>query len=185
MPEDLLPPAGPTDHGLEGLESGGSTSQTVTETRIRAHPKVFVSTEAERFDIVGQALPKVDAPKLAQGHAAFVADFERPGMLYGKILHSPHAHARIKRIDTREAENLPGVHAVLCYKNVPRVVYSTAGQSYPIPGPLDYVSFDEKVRYVGDRVAAVAAESPEIAEEGPAGSPDGGRRDDRGGADHP
>jgi len=86
-------------------------------------------------------------------------------MLYGKILHSPHAHARIKRIDKREAENLSGVHAVLCYKNVPRVVYSTAGQSYPIPGPLDYVSFDEKVRYVGDRVAAVAAESPEIAEE--------------------
>ncbi len=165
MPEDLLPPAGLADHSPEGLESGESTSRTITETRIRVHPKVFVTTEAERFDVVGQPLPKVDAPKLAQGHAAFVADFERPGMLYGKILHSPHAHARIKRIDTREAENLSGVHAVLCYKNVPRVVYSTAGQSYPIPGPLDYVSFDEKVRYVGDRVAAVAAESPEIAEE--------------------
>ncbi len=165
MPEELLPPAGSGGDEPEALESGGPISRTITETRIRTHPKVFITTEAERFDVVGQPLPKVDAPKLAQGHAAFVADFERPGMLYGKILHSPHAHARIKRIDTREAENLPGVHAVLCYKNVPRVVYSTAGQSYPIPGPLDYVSFDDKVRYVGDRVAAVAAESPEIAEE--------------------
>ncbi|HNT78027.1 MAG TPA: molybdopterin-dependent oxidoreductase [Anaerolineae bacterium] len=118
-----------------------------------------------QFVVVGQSLPKVDAPKLAQGKAAFVADFERPGMLYAKILHSPHAHARITAMDTSRAEALPGVHAVLCYKNVPRVVFSTAGQSYPIPGPLDYVSFDSKVRYVGDRVAAVAAETPEIAEQ--------------------
>ncbi|MBN1248696.1 MAG: molybdopterin-dependent oxidoreductase [Anaerolineae bacterium] len=167
MPEDLLPPDPfDTPHADEpdGLESGGA-APPATKTRIQTHPKVFVTAEAGRFDVVGQPLPKVDAPKLVQGHAAFVADFERPGMLYARILHSPHAHARIRKIDTREAENLPGVHAVLCYKNVPRVVYSTAGQSYPIPGPLDYVSFDRKVRYVGDRVAAVAAESPEIAEE--------------------
>ncbi len=117
------------------------------------------------FAVIGQGLPKVDAPKLAQGKAAFVADFSRPGMLYGKILHSPHAHARITAMDISKAQALPGVHAVLCYQNVPHVVYSTAGQSYPIPGPLDYVSFDTKVRYVGDRVAAVAAETPEIAEQ--------------------
>ncbi len=126
------------------------------------------------FNVVGRPLPKVDAPKLAQGKPAFVADFVplsdgstklTTSTLYAKILHSPHAHARIKDIDTRKAEMLPGVHAVLTYKNVPRVVYSTAGQSYPIPGPLDYVSFDNKVRYVGDRVAAVAAETSEIAEQ--------------------
>ena len=147
----------------EPLESGGASGGTQTRTKVQ--PKVFVTTEAEKFNVVGKPLPKVDAPKLAQGKPAFVADFERPGMLYGKILHSPHAHARIKDIDTRQAEALPGVHAVLTYKNVPRVVYSTAGQSYPIPGPLDYVSFGDKVRYVGDRVAAVAAETPEIAEQ--------------------
>ncbi len=118
-----------------------------------------------QFAVIGQGLPKVDAPKLAQGKAAFVADFSRPGMLYGKILHSPHAHARITAMDISKAQALPGVHAVLCYQNTPRVVFSTAGQSYPIPGPLDYVSFDDKVRYVGDRVAAVAAETPEIAEQ--------------------
>jgi len=169
MPEDLLPPVG---EGPLPLESGGANGSTRsgTQTQVKVQPKVIVTAESEKFAgmefrVVGKPLPKVDAPKLAQGKAAFVADFERPGMLYAKILHSPHAHARIKDIDTRRAEALPGVHAVLCYKNVPRVVYSTAGQSYPIPGPLDYVSFDTKVRYVGDRVAAVAAETPEIAEQ--------------------
>jgi putative selenate reductase molybdopterin-binding subunit len=147
----------------EPPEFGGGGADT--QTRVKVQPRVVVTTEPEKFAVVGKALPKVDAPKLAQGQPAFVADFERPGMLYAKILHSPHAHARIKDIDTRQAEALPGVRAVLTYKNVPRVVYSTAGQSYPIPGPLDYVSFDNKVRYVGDRVAAVAAETPEIAEQ--------------------
>ncbi len=141
----------------------GSGGGIDTQTRVRVQPKIVVTTEPDKFAVVGKALPKVDAPKLAQGLPAFVADFERPGMLYAKILHSPHAHARIKAIDTRQADALPGVRAVLTYKNTPRVVYSTAGQSYPIPGPLDYVSFDDKVRYVGDRVAAVAAETPEIA----------------------
>ena len=143
----------------------GSTESGGVQTRVKTQPTVFVTAESQEFTVVGQPLPKVDGPKLAQGHAAFVADFERPGMLYGKILHSPHAHARIKDIDTHDAETLPGVRAVLTYKNVPRVIYSTAGQSYPIPGPLDYASFDNKVRYVGDRVAAVAADTPEIAEE--------------------
>ncbi len=159
MPEGLLP-APPEPEPLAG--GGGEGPK---QTRTKTQPRVLITEEAEAFDVVGKPLPKVDAPKLAQGKAAFVADFERPGMLHAKILHSPHAHARIKDIDASKAEALPGVHAVLTYKNVPRVVYSTAGQSYPIPGPLDYVSFDNKVRYVGDRVAAVAAESPEIAEE--------------------
>lgn len=160
MPEDLLPP--PSDvEPFADTDTGRGGPATLTRTM----PKMVVASEAADFKMVGKPLPKVDAPKLAQGKPAFVADFQRPGMLYAKVLHSPHAHARIKRIDTRRAEALPGVHAVLTYQNVPRVIYSTAGQSYPIPGPLDYASFDSKVRYVGDRVAAVAAETPEIAEE--------------------
>jgi putative selenate reductase molybdopterin-binding subunit len=86
------------------------------------------------------------------------------GMLYAKLLTSPHAHARILDIDDSEARALPGVHAVIHYKNIARVRYASGGQSYPNPPPYDQVSFDTKVRYVGDRVAAVAAETIEIAE---------------------
>ena len=67
-------------------------------------------------------------------------------------------------IDASKARELKGVAAVLTWQDIPRVVYSTAGQSDPIPGPLDSFSLDKKVRFVGDRVAMVAAETPEIAE---------------------
>ncbi len=87
------------------------------------------------------------------------------GMLHAKLLTSPHAHARILDIDDSQALALPGVRAVVHYKNVERVKYASGGQSYPNPPPLDQVSFDNKVRYVGDRVAAVAADTLEIAEE--------------------
>jgi putative selenate reductase molybdopterin-binding subunit len=114
---------------------------------------------------VGKPVQKVDALKLVQGKAAFTADIELRDMLFAKVLHSPVAHARIKKIDVSQARALPGVAAVLTYRDIPRVVYSTAGQSDPIPGPLDMFSLDEKVRFVGDRVAFVAAESEEIAEQ--------------------
>jgi putative selenate reductase molybdopterin-binding subunit len=126
-------------------------------------PTMVVAPAAEtRY--VGVSEPKVDAVKLAQGKPAFVADVEMRGMLVGKILHSPIAHGWIKRIDVRSARALPGVHAVLTYQDVPRVMFSTAGQSHPIPSPLDFVSLDRKMRFVGDRVAAVAAETEEIAQ---------------------
>ena len=64
----------------------------------------------------------MDAVKLAQGKPAFTADVEMRGMLVGKILHSPIAHGRIKHIDASQARALPGVHAVLTYQDVPRVV---------------------------------------------------------------
>ena len=118
----------------------------------------------ESFQRVGKSDPKVDAIKLAQGKPAFTADIELRGMLHAKVLRSPYAHARIKKIETFKAKALPGVAAVLTWQDIPRVVYSTAGQSDPIPGPLDMFSLDNKVRFVGDRVAFVAAETPEIAE---------------------
>ncbi|HSO27084.1 MAG TPA: molybdopterin cofactor-binding domain-containing protein, partial [Anaerolineales bacterium] len=95
---------------------------------------------------------------------AFAADFEKRGLLVAKVLHSPHAHAHIKSINAERARALEGVAAVLTWQDIPRVVYSTAGQSDPIPGPLDTFSLDNKVRFVGDRVAFVAAETAEIAE---------------------
>jgi len=114
--------------------------------------------------VVGQNLRKVDGVKLVTGGAAFTDDIQIPGMLYGKILPSPHAHARIRRIDTTKARELPGVHAVLTYRDVPRVPHTTAGQAWPEPSPYDTYLLDSKVRFVGDRVAAVAAETRAIAE---------------------
>src|SRR5579872_4869632 len=115
--------------------------------------------------VVAKSVRKVDGRKLVTGGAAFTDDIHLPGMLYGKILASPHAHARIKRIDTRKARELEGVHAVLTYQDVPRVPHTTAGQAWPEPSPYDTYLLDSKMRLVGDRVAAVAAESRAIAEE--------------------
>jgi probable selenate reductase molybdenum-binding subunit len=114
--------------------------------------------------VVGRRVPKVDGIPLAVGKAKFTMDFEVPGALVGKVLRSPYAHARILEIDTSEAEALPGVVCILHHGNVDRVPYTTAGQGWPEPSPYDTVLFDSKVRFVGDRVAAVAAESEEIAE---------------------
>jgi putative selenate reductase molybdopterin-binding subunit len=149
----------PETTGGGGAPAGGVSTQRLTM------PKFVVAPEAPELKVVGKSEIKVDAVKLAKGNPAFVDDFEMRGMLYAKLLTSPHAHARIVDIDDREARALPGVQAVLHYKNTPRVRYASGGQTYPNPKPYDQVSFDNKVRYVGDRVAAVAAESLEIAEE--------------------
>jgi putative selenate reductase molybdopterin-binding subunit len=127
-------------------------------------PKVVVTPQTQTYQTVGKPEKKVDAVKLVQGKPAFTADIELRGMLYARVLRSPHAHARVKKIDTSKATEFKGVAAVLTWQDIPRVIYSTAGQSDPIPGPLDSFSLDHKVRFVGDRVAMVAAETPEIAE---------------------
>lgn len=161
-PRDSTPPA---PGGVPGEAGPGgdprreaapvATLDAITEATLETH---------EPLRSVGSAARKVDGPKLAAGKPAFTDDFEIRGLLYGKLLLSPHAHARIKRIDASRARALPGVHAVLTHEDIPRVSYTTAGQSWPEPSPYDMRSLDDKVRYVGDRVAAIAAESPEIAE---------------------
>ncbi len=115
------------------------------------------------FAIVGKNERKVDGVGLVTGRSKFVADLLLPDTLHVKILGSPHAHARIVDIDTTEAEALGGVACVLTHKNTPTTRHTTAGQGYPEPSPYDVRMFDMKVRFVGDRVAAVAAGSEEIA----------------------
>lgn len=134
------------------------------KTNTTVLPRIWATPQTKSFSTVGKPEVKLDAIKLVQGKPAFTGDIELRGMLYAKVLHSPIAHAKIKRIDTTAAKSLPGVAAVLTWQDIPRVVYSTAGQSDPIPGPLDTFSLDNKVRFVGDRVAFVAAETLEIAE---------------------
>jgi len=141
------------------MDEGTDDPSTMPEVA----PKVVPHPEVPETKVVGRPELKVDAIKLAKGNPAFVDDIEMRRMLHAKVLYSPHAHARIIRIDDSRARRLEGVRAVIHHENVPRVRYASGGQSYPNPKPYDQVSFDDKVRYVGDRVAAVAAETPEIA----------------------
>ncbi len=145
--------------GLFPQDQGDLQMQT------RVMPRISVTPQTNDYQQVGKPEKKVDAIKLVQGKPAFTADLDMRGMLVAKVLHSPVAHARIKHIDTSRAKALEGVAAVLTWKDIPRVIYSTAGQSDPIPGPLDAFSLDHKVRFVGDRVAFVAAETEQIAEQ--------------------
>jgi putative selenate reductase molybdopterin-binding subunit len=130
-----------------------------------ALPRVVPSADVAQTTVVGKPERKVDGLRLAKGNAAFTDDVELRGMLHAKVLRSPHPHARIIAIDDAGARAMPGVRAVLHHFNTPQVKYASGGQSWPNPYPWDQVSFDAKVRHVGDRVAAVAAETAEIAEE--------------------
>ena len=150
---------------LDDLKSRYDNIKPIKDNSDSSFPLVIPNTTSPIYQRVGKPDIKVDAIKLAQGKPVFTADVDIRGMLVAKVLHSPHAHARIKNIDATKARGLPGVAAVLTWKDIPRVVYSTAGQSDPIPGPLDTFSLDNKVRFVGDRVAFVAAETEEIATE--------------------
>jgi putative selenate reductase molybdopterin-binding subunit len=141
----------------------GGEGGTITQVKQRVLPMTTITTAPETT-VVGKPEVKVDAVKLAKGKPVFTDDVTLPGMLYAAMLTSPHAHARIRHIDTSKARALPGVHAVLTYQDVPRVAYASGGQSWPNPPPYDQFSLDRKVRHVGDRVAVVAAESPEIAQ---------------------
>ena len=148
----------PDQPPANGWPDGGPDTQTQTRS-------VTVTVAQPRTQVVNKPEPKVDAVKLAKGRPVFTDDVEMPGMLYGGLLTSPVAHARILSIDTSAALALPGVHAVQTYADLPRVIYASGGQSYPQPPPYDQVCLDSKVRYVGDRVATVAAETPELVQE--------------------
>lgn len=137
-----------------------------TEAGHGRHPRpplVVSPPEMEALSVVGQSELKVDGVPLAAGMPVFADDVKMEGMLYGALLTSPHAHARIRSIDASQARALEGVHAVLTYEDVPRVKYASGGQSYPQPPPHDQVCLDDKVRHVGDRVAVVAASSARLA----------------------
>ncbi len=113
--------------------------------------------------IIGKNHRKIDGQRLVQGERAFVEDMVTQGSLVLKLLHSPHAHAYIREIDTTRAEQLPGVVLVLTYKNVPDVYYTPAGQGFPEPSPYDRRMFARKLYHIGDRVAGVVAVDEQTA----------------------
>ncbi|MBC8192394.1 MAG: molybdopterin-dependent oxidoreductase [Candidatus Marinimicrobia bacterium] len=114
--------------------------------------------------VIGQDTQRVDGHALVRGNAVFADDIKLKDVLHVKILHSPVAHANILKIDVSRAQALEGVVAVFTHKDFKTHFYTTAGQGYPEPGPRDMRILDSTVRFVGDRVAFVAAETLEIAE---------------------
>ncbi|MHA1236632.1 MAG: aldehyde oxidase, partial [Candidatus Hodarchaeales archaeon] len=115
--------------------------------------------------VVTKSVPKKDALSLAMGKPMYTDDKEFRNLVHVKMLYSPHALAEIEDIDTTEADKLKGVLSILTYKNCSQVLHTSAGQGYPEPSPYDMRLFNRRVKYVGDRVAAVAAETLEIAEQ--------------------
>lgn len=110
------------------------------------------------MDFVGKEIPKIDGLGLVKGTPAYTSDLDiGENALIVKILRSPHASARIRAIDTSEAEALPGVECVLTHLNSPTTRFTLAGQSFPEPSPYDRRILDDHMRYVGDEVAIVAA----------------------------
>jgi 4-hydroxybenzoyl-CoA reductase subunit alpha len=107
---------------------------------------------AAGLSVVGKRLPKPDAPAKATGRAVYTDDIVLPNMIYGKLLLSPVPHANITSVDTRKAEALRGVHAVMTGRDTPDITYGTSPARYD-----ETVLAKDKVRFVGDVVAAVAA----------------------------
>ena len=116
-----------------------------------------------QYQSIGVSLPRMDAPAKALGQARYTADLKLPGMLHGKLLRSPVPHARIERIDTSRALALPGVKAVITGRDTPGIRF---GNWRLVPSSQDELPLAmDKVLFVGDEVAAVAAIDPDIAEE--------------------
>jgi 4-hydroxybenzoyl-CoA reductase subunit alpha len=116
--------------------------------------------EESKYKVVGHPVPRVDGKVKVTGTAIFADDLALPGMLHGKLLRSPYAHARILSIDASRAEKLPGVRAVITGQDFPPVVVGFMKQ-YADRSPLAR----DKVRYFGEAVAAVAAVDEDTAEE--------------------
>ena len=109
--------------------------------------------EAQRA-VTGEPHPRLEGGEKVTGRAEYSSDVRLPGQLYARVLRSPLPHARISRIDMTRAQSLPGVHAVLSIANAPEIDWYENTRL-----------FDRTLRFNGDEVAAVAAESEELAEE--------------------
>ena len=122
--------------------------------------------QAEAGTAFGRSLPAPAGPQVVRGAARYTFDVAMDGMLHIKMLRSPHPHARIISIDKRAALAVPGVHAVLTHEDAPDRLFSTARHEKAWMDPDDTRMLDDVVRFVGQRIAAVIAETEAAAEEG-------------------
>ena len=148
---------------LEGNLCRCTGYESIIESVLQCGKDNSVKTTTAKGGQVGKDVPKQDGPDLVTGKPVYTADWSPPGLLHLKVLRSPHPHARIRSINTAKAEALEGVEAVFTHKDVTRKAYSTAGHGAPVPDPLDHYLLDNKVRFIGDRVAAVVASTVAIA----------------------
>jgi CO/xanthine dehydrogenase Mo-binding subunit len=117
-----------------------------------------MTTTRTQYAVIGSATPRIEGAAKVTGQARYAADFSLPGTIWGKCLHSPYSHARIVSIDTTRARELPGVHAVITGADTREGgLWGRAVKDAP---PLAY----ERVRYFGERVAAVAADDEDVAQ---------------------
>lgn len=128
-----------------------------------------MDSTARRLSVVGKRLPHLDASERATGRVKYIGDISLLGMLVGKVLRSPHPHARIVKIDTSAARNLPGVKAVITKDDAPAKQFNICAFSIlKSPAlahdPDDQYIFCDKARFIGDPIAAVAAVDENTAE---------------------
>ena len=141
-------------------------------------PNIVLSNQ--EYNIIGKRPIRPDGAEKVTGHANYGADVRLPGMLYGKILRSPHAHARIKSIDTRHAAELPGVYAVVTSADLAqpsgRLVDLAEGMIHNMRFMSNNILAADKVLYKGHAIAAVAATSALHRRGSPGADPGGVRR---------
>ncbi len=155
------------NHYIAAVVASGRPTPAATAAVSEARGSVVAPLNA-----VGHATPRIDAVERVTGKAMYTADIQLPGMLYARVLRSPHPHARIVRIDASKASAMPGVAAILTHETC-KVVWGAGG----ISGGTQYndevkkitkhrrYAFNNPVRFVGDPVAAVAAVDRHVAEE--------------------
>ncbi len=134
---------------LRGGGREGMSQSSQEEIRLDRHNK-------NRY--VGESIARVDAPDKVTGKAIYAMDINPNRLLHAKLLTSPVAHARLIKVDLEEAEKVEGVEVIITYKDVP----GTRRGQFILDQPI---LATEKLRYIGEPIAAVAAETPEIAEE--------------------
>lgn len=143
---------------IEQLDSVRISDESEKQTKLKVEERsdLPIWEQSRTFTNVGKPYGRVDGPEKVTGRARYSYDVRLPGQLYAAVLRCPHPHARLIHLDTTAAAQHPGVHAVLSAANVPETI-----TFYEEESPL----FSKTLRFIGDEVAAVAAESEEIAED--------------------
>ena len=147
----------PVNYHKTQLEQNRSLQKE--ESQVNTSNKTKTEAHTEPNWLVGKGVPKIDGIEKVNGDIEYVEDIILPRMLYGAILRSPHAHALIKNIDASKALALDGVKAVITAEDTPKIKFS-----FNIDQSDNLVLCDDKVRFIGDEVAAVACDTPELAQ---------------------